>query len=436
MKDQTTGVIVVGGGLAGLTAALGLARRGIRVSVLEKGTAWGGRARTQERDGFLFNLGPHALYRGGAGMGVLRRLGIAVQGRVPPAAGGYAVHGGRLHTLPVGMASLLTTGLLDLRGKAAFARLLARVPRLEAGAPELAETSVSQWLDRQRVPPIVRQLMEALFRVATYGRDADVLCAGAALGQLQSAYRASVLYLDGGWQSLVEALAYAAVDAGATLTSSATVTGLEREGQGWVARLADGTSRRGAAVVLAVGPREGADMVAAADASSLSRAAREAQPVFVASLDLALSRLPRPRGLFALGVDRPLYLSVHSATARLAPDGGAVLHAAAYLGASIDIVPRHVRAELEALVDLVQPGWRDVVVRSRFLPRLRVANGLPSAAQGGLVGRPSVATEMPGLFLAGDWIGPVGLLADASLASGEAAAEAAAARLADSRHAA
>ena len=34
---------------------------------------------------------------------------------------------------------------------------------------------------------------------------------------------------------------------------------------------------------------------------------------------------------FSLGIDRPLYLSVHSATARLAPEGGALIQVAKYL---------------------------------------------------------------------------------------------------------
>lgn len=84
MKRETAGVMVVGGGLAGLTAGLCLARRGVHVTLFEKAAALGGRARTHERDGFHFNLGPHALYRGGAGMAVLGDLQIRVEGRTPP----------------------------------------------------------------------------------------------------------------------------------------------------------------------------------------------------------------------------------------------------------------------------------------------------------------------------------------------------------------
>ncbi len=38
--------------------------------------------------------------------------------------------------------------------------------------------------------------------------------------------------------------------------------------------------------------------------------------------------------------------------------------------------------------------------------------------------RPSVTTSLPGLYLAGDWVGEEGILSDASLSSARAAAKA------------
>ena len=53
-----------------------------------------------------------------------------------------------------------------------------------------------------------------------------------------------------------------------------------------------------------------------------------------------------------------------------------------------------------------------------------VYNSLVTAVQGGTLGRPDTkVSEAEGLYLAGDWIGPQGLLADASFASAKRAAE-------------
>src|SRR5258708_25327878 len=73
--------VIVGGGLAGLTAASYLARGGRSVLLLEKASQLAGRAITTERHGFFFNRGIHALYLTGPGEAVLRELHVAYQGK-------------------------------------------------------------------------------------------------------------------------------------------------------------------------------------------------------------------------------------------------------------------------------------------------------------------------------------------------------------------
>lgn len=51
--------VVVGGGPAGLTAALQLTRLGAPVTVVERTGAVGGLARTEDYKGFHFDLGGH-----------------------------------------------------------------------------------------------------------------------------------------------------------------------------------------------------------------------------------------------------------------------------------------------------------------------------------------------------------------------------------------
>jgi protoporphyrinogen oxidase len=55
-------VLVLGAGPAGLTAALLLAQRGRSVTVVEREDLVGGLARTEERDGFRFDLGGHRFF--------------------------------------------------------------------------------------------------------------------------------------------------------------------------------------------------------------------------------------------------------------------------------------------------------------------------------------------------------------------------------------
>jgi phytoene dehydrogenase-like protein len=420
-RNRKVDVAVVGGGLAGLTAAAYTARAGKSVLLCEKASAVGGRAMTTTSGDFRFNLGPHALYAGSYGKKVLRELGVAYKGKKPSASGAFAIRGGSKHALPGGFLSLLTTGLFGLPAKLETARLLAGFGRIEA--EPLARVSVAEWLRTSVRHPDVRPLVEALVRVATYGNDPERMSAGAAIAQVQGALGTGVLYLDGGWQTLVDGLGAAAVQAGARLLTSARAAAIEPAAGGWRVRFADGSTVDSAAAVIAASPEAAATLLAGAPAEQLRGWAREAIPVRAACLDLALRRPPQPRATFALGIDRPLYLSLHSAYAELGPQGGAVIHVMKYLGAA-DSTAKADERELEALMDLVQPGWRELVAERRFLPEMVVANALPSAAQGGLAGRPGPA--VPGserLFVVGDWVGREGMLADASFASAKRAAD-------------
>jgi phytoene dehydrogenase-like protein len=146
-------------------------------------------------------------------------------------------------------------------------------------------------------------------------------------------------------------------------------------------------------------------------------------PVKVATLDIALRSLPVPNATVAFGVDTPLYFSVHSAVAALAPAGGAMIHVLKYLRPG-ETAGRDVEVELETLMDMMQPGWRDRLVFKQYLPSLTVMNAEATAAHGGMAGRP--ASRLPAfdnVWIAGDWVGPRGQLSDAAAASAADAVE-------------
>lgn len=418
---ETKTIAIIGGGLAGLTAAAWLARAGKSVTVFEKTRAVGGRALTETRGGFSFNLGPHALYAQGAAARTMRELGLVLNGRRPPLTGGYALAGGAKHTLPAGFVSMLTTGVLGLTAKFEAMRLLSTLDRLDAQA--LHHVTVRDWLEQTVQQPQTRQLVEAFLRVSTYAHDPERMSAGVAIAQLQLALASGVLYLDDGWQALVEQLRQAAAQAGARFMTGARVVKLEHAGAVEAVQLAQGERVPVSAAILATSPAEAAALVEHDGAGNLHTLASAALPVKAACLDVALERLPEPSALFGLGFDRPFYFSVHSATARLAPAGGALIHVMKYLGATHPDAHAAER-ELEVVLDLLQPGWRAVLRERRYLPSLTVAHALPTAQQGGLAGRPKPEdTGVRGVFIAGDWVGGEGLLADASVASGKRAAE-------------
>ncbi len=410
--------IVIGSGVAGLVAAASLAKTGNQVLVLEKTALPGGRAATREKHGFLFNLGPHALYRDGAFLKALRSFGIEPRGAVPGANGGFAISGGRLHTLPTGVLSLLTTDLLSLPAKFEFAGLLSRIGSIDASA--IHHETLDHWLARTIKHQSVRDVIKMLVRVTTFTNAPEVQSAGAAIEQLQLGTRGNVLYLDGGWQTIVDGLRRTAETAGARFISGAHAVALERRGRTATAvRLSDGTALAASSVIATGSPSDVDALTGTSFATALP------PPVRHATLDIGLRALPNPRRLVAFGVDRPVYFSVHSAVAKLAPSGGAVIHASKYLSAG-ETAGRETELELEQLVDQLQPGWRDVVDSKVFLPNLTVTHTMLTAAAGGAAGRPAPrVASFDNMFIAGDWVGAHGQLSDAAAASALDAAGAA-----------
>lgn len=76
MNDKKERVVIVGGGMAGLTAAAYLTRENIDITILEKNSQLGGLVSTFERDGFFFDTGPRAFVNSGMVQPILRDLGI------------------------------------------------------------------------------------------------------------------------------------------------------------------------------------------------------------------------------------------------------------------------------------------------------------------------------------------------------------------------
>ena len=281
---------------------------------------------------------------------------------------------------------------------------------------------MAAWLEREVAELDLRAFLEGITRVSTYCADLTALSAGAAIANIASVAADGVRYLDGGWQSLVDGLVGAAQRARATIVTHAHVTAIDdidSHGRRAV-RLADGRSLPADAVIVVrrAGPGVGA--------AAVERVARRRR----ARRRAGARRLPRPGAAVAAAAARALRARRRSAGLLLGPLGRGRARARRWGGGARRCATSTVRsadddaeAELSALCDRMQPGWRERVVERRFLPRMTVANDLPRARAGGLGGRASVAVaDAPGVYVAGDWVGPEGMLADAVVGSAAAAA--------------
>src|SRR5262245_23540430 len=209
-------VVIVGGGLSGLSAAVCMGRARIPAVLFDEAAEVGGRARTHSCHGFHLNLGLHRLYERGAAVNALHALGVPIDGAPRGPNGGFAVWRGQRFTLPVGPCSLLTTGLLGPHAKREAARLLTAIRVIDI-AP-LQRVSFLDWLRTRVGNPDVLQLVLAFVRSATYSDDPDLMSASAALDQLRLSMNGAVLHLHKGWGALVTRLQQAATGSCVTIS--------------------------------------------------------------------------------------------------------------------------------------------------------------------------------------------------------------------------
>ncbi|HUR94961.1 MAG TPA: protoporphyrinogen oxidase [Gemmatimonadales bacterium] len=190
-------VAVVGGGIAGLTAAYRLKQRGERVVVYEASERVGGAIRTERREGFLAELGPNSL---AAPSPVLRALllELGLEGSLLPASPAaknrYVVKKNKLVPLPLSPQDLLTTRLLSNGAKlAVFGE-----PLVDPGDSPVEE-SVATFVRRRFNQEIVDYIANP-FVGGIYAGDPEQLSVRHALPKLYGLERAhgSVIKAFGG----------------------------------------------------------------------------------------------------------------------------------------------------------------------------------------------------------------------------------------------
>jgi glycine/D-amino acid oxidase-like deaminating enzyme len=402
---------VIGGGLAGLTAAATAARAGATVSVIDARSV-GGRARSAGRDGFCLNEGAHALYRGAGGWQVLESLGVHPRGTPPPVESYRTVWDGQIARLPTSARSILSSRLLGLRSKAKLAAWFGDI----AGTAEAAgDESLAEWLDDQAAPPDLRKYVIAMGRLVTYAARPEQLPAGAVLGQFAAG---GVAYLHGGWQQLVDGLADVARRAGVRIVEHEPVTAVTSAGRRWTVTTAHHEIAAGSIVFAAGGPQLATSLLGEDPAAWVERAGPVQR---AACLDVGGARGDVD---FLLSADEPLYLSLHAPVAHLAPEGQHLTTVMRYLAADDPLTAAQNRAALETHAARAALPTGEERLVERFLAAPVVTWGSPRPG----VERPTgLELSERAVFAAGDWVGPR-LLADASIVSGSNAGAAAARR--------
>ncbi|MEU0233869.1 MULTISPECIES: NAD(P)-binding protein [unclassified Streptomyces] len=363
---------IVGGGFAGLTAAVTAAEAGTAVTLYEAHRALGGRARTAEGP-YRTNDGPHALYSGGPHWTWLKQRGLlGPLAPLPPAEGlRFRFHrGGALRRVPP--PGLLRQSLRTARDAPVDADFRTWATGL-AGAR-------------------TARVAAAYSGVALFHHDPGALSARFVQERL---HRAAALppeahYVRGGWGALIGRMADRARELGVRIETSSRV---------------DALPAGGGPVIVATALPAAARLL---DDPSLTW--ESGRTVLV---DLAL-RTRKGDPFVVSDLDAPGWIERFTAQdPSLAPAGQQLLQAQLPVGP--DGTKADGVAHAERLLDLGFPGWRERTVWRRAL----LSRGRTGAAdRPGTTWRDRPAVDRgDGVYLVGDQVAAPGVLSEVSFTS-------------------
>jgi squalene-associated FAD-dependent desaturase len=425
--------VVVGGGLAGITAAIALGQAGADVTLLEAKPRLGGATMSFTRDGLVVDTGQHVFLRCcTAYRGLLDRLGMSAHAPLQPRFDVTVLTPSRrtrlrrsrlpapLHLL----AALARYPLLSYpeRSRVSLAALAMR--RVDPADPATDEIRFGDWLAAHGQDERARRALWDLFSVSSLNVPGD----DGSLALAATVVRTGLLGDSGAADIGVPALSLGELHGtaaarllakqGATVRLNTKVAGIEVVTQGAAGQEA------GYRVALARGEHTHTDEVIEADAVVI------AVPHEAAAKLVPAGALPEPTVAGWAGLDAAPIVNVHVIYDRKVMDvpfAAAVdspvqwvfdrtrisgMHARGdngqYLAISLSAADEYVDVPaatlreqfLPALAELF-PAARDATVTEFFVTRERRATfrGVPGTARL----RPKPATALPGLVLAGSW---------------------------------
>ncbi|SFL71576.1 Phytoene dehydrogenase-related protein [Gracilibacillus orientalis] len=415
---QKWDVVIIGAGLAGYVAANYLAKNDLSILILERGKHVGGRAKTDKIKHQYFNLGPHALYKKGKAKPILEELRINLNGKSPKLTG-FLIENNTAYVAPLTPSGLFSTSFLNWKERLEWVGVLMKVNRMDT--EKLADLTFQHWVKQIALSPKVEALLYVLARLTTYCHAPDKVSAKLIVSHLKVGM-SGVLYLDGGWQTIIDQLHNKAVISGIQVHSHSVVKHIAPSVDHHTLMLSNNEEILAKRVICTTHPQELNNMLGAEANLLQNRFFAQITPIKGATLDVALTQLPNPKLSFAMGITAPFYYSVHSNDAQLSDDGkSTILHVFKYHSPHLHIDGKEVKHELEQFLEQLQPEWQKYVITKRFIPNIIVNQRLPRIGDEQNLKRSE--TDIPGLYIAGDWASPNSILSEGAISSGKQAAQ-------------
>jgi Prenylcysteine lyase len=146
---------------------------------------------------------------------LLKEIGVNYTGGI--AAGKtYLIIGGEKREVPGDYSSVSYAKNDGSLGESDGSQFLNSLAKIDFS--QLENVTVQEWLDKNIIhDKNVAEIVKTIVRLDIYANDPDIQSIGSALRQIYVASRAGNMYLDGGWQTLVDGLLTIAKNANARI---------------------------------------------------------------------------------------------------------------------------------------------------------------------------------------------------------------------------
>ncbi|SEN03640.1 phytoene desaturase family protein [Lihuaxuella thermophila] len=410
-------VIVVGGGLAGLSAAARLAHNNYDVTLLEKAPKLGGRAISIPMKGFNFNFGAHAIYA--RDKSILRKFESEIHLKVDwkdfsPSKAFYDL-GSYTTPMPATLEGLYRTKILDSQNKLRFAyevfKTMAAIERGEDGVP------IGEYLEKE--PEQVRDLLLTVASSNFFTNEAEKIPSPLFFQyykRLFSTHRA-VSYIGGGWQAIVDAFAEIIEKNGGSIVTKEKVTKVELDGKRITAVHGKEQVYQGDHYIFCIPPKELFSLFSDTPQQKYFEEYARYVPTQVVVYDVGLSeRIRSPFTYVYQKAQRVFITDISYYDTTCVPEGGQLMQAVAYLneeeiasGKADEKV-----ALIESVYDKHFPGWRERLVAKRVSKRATVQE-IKCIDDQRLM--PVKFYSLSNAYFAGDWCKGEGQLSELSFSS-------------------
>lgn len=412
-------VVIVGGGLAGLTTAALLGKQGKKVVLLEKGML-GGRAITIDLKGFSFNFGAHAVYaKDTSALNTIEKtLDLQLDWKLFSKEKAKYDLQNELTSIPSDAFGLWDTKMVTGWNKVKFAWFVGNV-LCKRHRPNETET-IEQWFEKHHMDGEIKHMLYTLASSNFFTNEPNKIKAKDFFSYYERVFRTKkpVNYIVGGWKQIVEELQRVIEGCGGKVETKKKVDELVLQEGLVTSVVSKGVTYQADNFVFCIPPKELKKVFVSTPIEQDILTYASYDPSYVMYYDVALKERISSSLTYVYDTTHKLFITdISYYDENSTPENGQLLQAIAYVNQNEleqeEVLEKKIE-QMEHFYDTHFDGWREQLVTKRVSKKAIVQE---IKSQMGQSLMPIHFTNMKNVWFAGDWCEGQGQLSELSFSS-------------------